>query len=291
MFEGIRARVTCLLVAALAAACTLPNPAFDDAETEGRLDADADTDTDIDTNNDADTNNDPETDGDGDGDPSTTRPGDGDGDMCTPPSIDCEGTCVSTANDPLNCGGCGDVCPAEHMCQGSKCVDAQGVARVVFVTSQFYTGALGGLDGADAKCNERAGDAKLEGQFKAWIGVGPNNPASTFTQHGYFVLPDGRTIVANSWADLLDGTLDFPIYVNEFGEPADAPLGCNGDTAVVWTGVSTNGQTLAANCSGWTVSTGEGRVGYIKAMNESWTLVPMCGAGCEQALPIYCFEQ
>jgi hypothetical protein len=39
----------------------------------------------------------------------------------------------------------------------------------VFVTSTIYMGYLGGLDGADAKCQSVANAAQLGGTFKAWL--------------------------------------------------------------------------------------------------------------------------
>ena len=41
--------------------------------------------------------------------------------------------------------------------------------KIVFVTSEIYNGALGGLAGADAKCQERADVARRSGTFKAWL--------------------------------------------------------------------------------------------------------------------------
>jgi hypothetical protein len=41
--------------------------------------------------------------------------------------------------------------------------------NIMFVTSKTYTGDLGGLDGADAKCNEAAAAANLSGKYVAYL--------------------------------------------------------------------------------------------------------------------------
>ena len=271
MFEGTRACIACTLAAVFAPACILPNPEFDDAATEGQVDGD----------------------GDGDGDPNSTQPGDGDADTntggtCGPELEDCAGVCVSLDEDPLNCGSCGYECPPMFVCEVGDCVEVKSEPRVVFVSSKTYSGAFGGLDGANAICQELA--ANLPGDFKAWLGVGPNGPATTFNKDGHFVLVDG-TIIANSWADLTDGNLLHPISLDESGQQAESATICDGGSSAVWTGVTITGETLTSNCAGWTVADAEGGVGYLKSMDASWTAAPMCGAVCTSELPIYCFEQ
>lgn len=274
-----------MLAAVFAPACTLPNPAFDETETEGQTELAGDGDGD----------GDGDTVGDGDGAPSDTQPGDGDGDsdtgdMCPPGFEDCDGECIALDEDPLNCGSCGFACQPSYLCDAGDCVNPKGIPRAVFVSSKWHTGDFGGLEGANTACSKMASEANLEGDFKAWLGVGQSGPAVTFTQHGYFVLVDG-TVIAESWADLTDGELLAPISLNEFGQQGTGPFGCNGQSSVVWTGVSPKGETLVANCSGWTVAEGEAGIGFLKATDSAWTMAPMCGAGCGQALPMYCFAQ
>ena len=82
--------------------------------------------------------------------------------------------------------------------------------KIVFVTSETYTGALGGLDGADALCQERANDAGWPGTFKAWLSDRDTSVSQRFDRVFYgtpFVRTDGVR-VANDWADLTDGTLN-----------------------------------------------------------------------------------
>jgi hypothetical protein len=38
----------------------------------------------------------------------------------------CSGNCVNTANDITNCGGCGNICPADYTCSGGSCQPPAG---------------------------------------------------------------------------------------------------------------------------------------------------------------------
>ncbi|MCA9638983.1 MAG: DUF4215 domain-containing protein, partial [Myxococcales bacterium] len=95
-----------------------------------------------------------------------------------------------------NNDGCNSMCKLE--------------ARRVFVTSTLYQGNLGGLAGADAKCQARAQAAGLPGTFLAWLSDNTNNPNTRFTKSmGPYVLVNG-TKIANNYTDLTDGTLLAP---------------------------------------------------------------------------------
>ncbi|HXX70415.1 MAG TPA: hypothetical protein VEK07_24755 [Polyangiaceae bacterium] len=53
------------------------------------------------------------------------------------PLQDCDGTCVDTTSDALNCGGCGIVCPSQ-ICTASKCVGSTA-GSVVFIGHDYAT--------------------------------------------------------------------------------------------------------------------------------------------------------
>src|SRR5262245_31188313 len=78
------------------------------------------------------------------------------------------------------------------------------VGNRIFVTSKVYVGGLlGGLDGADAKCNERAAAAGLPRTYKAWLSTLTDSPSSRMTHLvGKYTLVDG-TLVASGWDDLV----------------------------------------------------------------------------------------
>ena len=165
----------------------------------------------------------------------------------------------------------------------------------VFVTSTTYTGNLGGVSGADAKCNERAIAAGLPGVYKAWIGInsgGGTGPTATFPhQTGNYILPGGQ-VVANGWNDLTDTTIDIAINDDEFGTP--------GVNAKVWTNVDFDGSTLLnARCAlggvDWTsdLSSGAGVIGSTTNNNSCWS-VDTCAnpvSDCNIPQHLYCFMQ
>jgi len=59
--------------------------------------------------------------------------------VCSPPTVACGSTCVDTATDEYNCGGCGRFCPT-FICQNSKCVGA--VDGEVILIGHDYSTAL-----------------------------------------------------------------------------------------------------------------------------------------------------
>ncbi|HRI09989.1 MAG TPA: hypothetical protein PKW35_19340 [Nannocystaceae bacterium] len=91
--------------------------------------------------------------------------------------------------------------------------------NIIFATSKTYPGALGGLPGADDKCNTLAMEAGLAnaGAFLAWLSDGAQGPATRMAKSPQrYLLTDG-TLIANGWDDLTDGTLTAPIHRDEAG--------------------------------------------------------------------------
>ena len=156
----------------------------------------------------------------------------------------------------------------------------------VFITSTVYDGNLGGIAGADAKCQAAATAGSLSGTYLAWLSDGVTDPASRFSGVVSWQRTDGTT-VANDWSDLTDGTLDDAIYYDEFGNVL-------GGSASVASNVASNGFSKAGSlhCSGWTTSaSGTGRVGLASfgGVSSAWT--DLTSLGCGAAMRLYCFEQ
>lgn len=166
-------------------------------------------------------------------------------------------------------------------------------SKKVFVTSTTYNGNLGGLSGADAKCQDRANAANLGGTWKAWISTGLVNAltrAVGLSYTGKFTLVDG-TVVATDRFELTSGYLQHAIDKDELGNVR------GGDYAYVWTNTNYGGGIRDINqnshCGEWTRSTylnPSGYIGIAGKIDRQWT-----DSGnqwsCEQQAALYCFEQ
>ena len=157
----------------------------------------------------------------------------------------------------------------------------------VFVTSQTFTGDLGGVVGADAICQELACSAGLTGNYKAWLSDSSSSPANDFDQGTAYSLVDG-TAIANSFADLTDGSLLNPINKDETGSTPSGP-------SFVWTNTNVNGTPSGNDCEGWT-SNDVGKVGSVgqrTATDIGWTATLTLGGtiSCNTLAKLYCFQQ
>ena len=161
--------------------------------------------------------------------------------------------------------------------------------KIVFVTSETYKSALGGLAGADAICQERADDAGLPGTYKAWLSSSTTSVRDRFNRdydHTAFVRTDGVR-VANDWADLTDGTLLAAITRDEFNN--------TGGANYVWSNTNRGGNGRGAyDCNGWTSDSSTGTVysmiGTVSATNTLWTATSGF-YGCSSRRRLFCFQQ
>lgn len=172
----------------------------------------------------------------------------------------------------------------------------------VFVTSDAYSGNLGGLAGADAICQDLATGASLDGVYKAWLSSTTTSAASRLT-HVFvpYVLVNG-VVVADGWDGLTSGTLLVPINVNEKGGPPPilaSPCGGTSES-VVWTSTATSGAlgtTQGATCDDWASSgpTSGAILGYADRTDSAWTdgcaLQGEDSTICSSNAALYCIEQ
>ncbi|HXV37227.1 MAG TPA: IPT/TIG domain-containing protein [Myxococcota bacterium] len=155
--------------------------------------------------------------------------------------------------------------------------------KIAFVSSATYSGNLGGIAGADAKCNALAAAANLTGTYMAWLSDGATDPATRFVRNAPYVLTSGDQL-ADDWNDLTDGSIDLPIWFTETGAFA---------SSYVYTNVAPNGTTASASahCDGWTSSDAGDAGGQGRSIwsDSNWT--DARSAPCGGAERIYCFEQ
>ena len=174
-------------------------------------------------------------------------------------------------------------------------LQVRGASAYVFATSERYTGNLGGVAGADDKCQALADQAGLPGVYLAWIADSdPDSaPATRFTRaRSAYILPPGPGPgalgkVADNWADLTNGTIDRPIDLVETGTSIRDTGG-----VLVWTNVVFDGTQVGArvdaHCSDWIRRIGTGVRGTALAMNAQWTQFGSV-ANCATGAHLYCF--
>jgi len=151
----------------------------------------------------------------------------------------------------------------------------------VFVTSGSSTGSLGGLAGADATCTAAATGAGLTGTWTAWLSTSSTDAADRILD-GQYQLLDG-TVVANSLADLTDGTLSAAIDMDE-----DMASAAGGN---VWTGTLATGLAATDHCSGWTdgAATSRAIIGDTDSTTGGWTEL-LSDNPCDFQRRLYCFS-
>lgn len=160
--------------------------------------------------------------------------------------------------------------------------------RHVFLSSTLFGANLGGLMGADAKCQALADGAGLGGRWMAWLSNAVASPATRFTRDGAFGLVRGYP-VANSWDQLTSGGLRHAIDITESG----ARSGDAGVEVRVWTDTRPDGtlDDIRYDCGDWTDElAAQSAIGLSTAQSESWTAwTRSFNGGISAAL--YCFEQ
>ncbi len=176
--------------------------------------------------------------------------------------------------------------------EGSRSVEinpSPNDIRRVFVTAGTYNGNLGGLSGADAKCQTAADTASLGGTWKAWLSDGTASAASRLTHGEGPYRRINHPGIGGKWTDLTDGTIG-AINIEHNGPPVVS--GFN-----VWTGTNYMGSVIdAANrtCVNWTSSAGGwiAKYGYYGQSNQTgtgWTQTNYFS--CNNGARLYCFEQ
>lgn len=230
--------------------------------------------------------------------------------VCTPDHVCREAVSCTPQQCGTQCGdiddGCGGtlscgMCPLpappktpfHDQCTGPCTSDA---TRMMFTTSALYEGgALGGLTGADAKCQNHASGAHFTGVFRAWLSDSTGSPSTRMVHGaGEYVLVDG-TVVARDWNDLNDGQLEHAVNLDETGEvhTINGELDCNFGP-LVWTGTDFDGKayTEAAaggSCGNWDDPHSNGLFGSTVNMDAFWSVG--CISQCYLTGALYCVEQ
>jgi hypothetical protein len=173
------------------------------------------------------------------------------------------------------CGGCS----LGYACIAGTCQPA----KRVFITEATYQPDFGSASAATQICQTTANTRSFGGAWLAWIVDNKFSPATDFNQSSVpYVLLDG-TIVANNWADLVDGTLAHPIDMNE--------LGGNVGAREAWTGATEQGIASGDNCNNWKSNQVAilGTNGVSSVTDYGWSDIWL--QYCDRWVSLYCFEQ
>ena len=173
---------------------------------------------------------------------------------------------------------------------GNPNTPQQFCEKKVFVTSTVHiNGNLAGLQGADDICNSLASSAELPGTYKAWLSDDAASPNTRFAKSTEpYVLVDG-TLVASSYADLTDGSLQNAIDLDETGSPVP--------TSGIWTATNKSGDRIGDTCDNWTSSTVPGSNTWVGVVPDPspgaprWTDDHRTHCGNTTGPRLYCFEQ
>lgn len=175
--------------------------------------------------------------------------------------------------DPKNCGACGRVCAS------GECVAGECSTRV-FVTSQGFNGNLGGLTGADEKCQAAADGAALGGKFAAWLGDSKIDAQARLVHStSPYRLLNGQ-MIGKDWQELTE----HPKAGVDIDESGSVTPGSS--SAYAWTGYGAS-DVGGYYCDDWTSNdpAGRGLVGKV-GLNFRGAY-RLCGL---ELARLYCFE-
>jgi len=167
-----------------------------------------------------------------------------------------------------------------------------GYYKTVFITSLEYTGDLGGILGANQKCQQLASAAELKGSYKAWVSTAESDPSRTFSRSAVpYIRTDGVKIAAN-WQGL--PTLQFTINHDENGALVENTLAWTSTTESGLTYYQPSGEPLN-NCANWTSGSKEAE--GLAGLTSPWSTegkIYWSNTGpspCSFHRRLFCFEQ
>jgi parallel beta-helix repeat protein len=161
-------------------------------------------------------------------------------------------------------------------------------ANLMFTTSTTFTGNLGGLAGADAKCQTLATAAGLKGNYRAYLGATSTSAPSRFAGASGWTRVDGKPMI-NQIADFGTVALTYPPSLDQTGNDLTA----SGEVRV-WTATNANTSYFGQNCNtggtvaDWSALTTTTMTGALSATNGN-VLTGGSVVACALSLHLYCF--
>ena len=162
--------------------------------------------------------------------------------------------------------------------------------KTVFITKESFKSNLGGLTGADVKCQAEADDPASivpSGTYLAWLSDGTDSPDTRFTKSSHpYILPNGKKI-AEDYTDLTDGSILHTINIDSTGQS----LGWQ----QFWSSTNSDGTTAQnfLTCEGWTwtdTSTySHAMLGHTAKKSTLWSQYTR--EKCRPSYRLACFQQ
>ena len=171
-------------------------------------------------------------------------------------------------------------------CGNGSSDDNSEVRHRVFITSNTYSGDLGGLDGADSICTAAANTAGIPGSYKAIISGVIEGANSRIEIRGeiYLVEAGVEVLVADNADDFWRNDLEVPINVNENGARLSSRV-------EPWTGTSTGGFSTGDTCLDWKTSTAFSATTGDSSENRAALWLSFTSYVCSTQHPLYCIEE
>ena len=185
---------------------------------------------------------------------------------------------IPDATDATPTDASGDSADGGEGEDSAAAADAAAPNRI-FVTSTVYpNGDLGGISGADLKCQALGGPT-----FIAYLSTSTASAASRLGSARGWVRMDGRP-VADTATDLAHGNLWYPVSIDESGQPATLP-------AAVATGTDSMGGARGAyTCGDWTQGGSGSSIGS-GCWTAGYAQFEFCAKGpCDTPVHLYCLE-
>lgn len=159
----------------------------------------------------------------------------------------------------------------------------------IFVSSVSYDGNLGGLSGADSKCQTLATAAGLVRNYKAFLGTSTTALKSRFNLVGavYNFSGDERIQITDVGIDLLNTDQPKDLLNNiEYDDQG------NSVTDSVWTGTDSEGEiSTSESCANWT-SNSAGQNGTVgdNSRTTGFYLEDPPTQACNNTFRLYCIS-
>ncbi len=158
----------------------------------------------------------------------------------------------------------------------------------IWITATIYNGNLGGITGADAKCNNIA-DANhpRSGRYKAMILIGGRVPGGgdwVFKPNAAYYRPDRTTLIAMTDGNAKFIKTDFSTGVENTYQTTTGNFWSGGEINSNFAGTSTD------TCSNFSSTTGNGTVGLANSA-VLYNYVTNLSTACTTANRILCVEQ